>query len=152
MLAAGRFYAVPEPTYVYNKHPAHIGWNAEKVLDLLRGLDECMALAEENHLPRLYNKALTKLEEFFARWIVRYFDGEILRQLVHMEDRLDVDLANEGAGETRYPADYRLRVLDRAWSETPENKKYTALRAAPSFRLGRALTAPLRAIRRLRKN
>ena len=43
------------------------------------------------------------------------------------------------------------RLFPTLYKQQQELRRQNA-RAAPSFRLGRALTAPLRAIRRLRKN
>lgn len=53
MIAAGRFYAMKEPTYVYRWGHQKLTWDHRRTLDLVRGLCDNLVLADSHDLEDL---------------------------------------------------------------------------------------------------
>lgn len=61
MLAAGRFWALKRPTYQYRIDHKPLRWNTEKLVGLLNGLAENLAISREHNLTRLHNLTVERL-------------------------------------------------------------------------------------------
>ncbi|MBE5863052.1 MAG: glycosyltransferase family 2 protein [Lachnospiraceae bacterium] len=60
MIAAQRFYAIPDVTYLYRQHDSHFTANEKKVTDAILGITEVIQLAKENDLQKLYETMVNR--------------------------------------------------------------------------------------------
>lgn len=61
LTAAGSFYAVSHPTYLYREAYKQLSWNLVKKIDLIRGLFDNIILAEENGFNNLKELSFSRL-------------------------------------------------------------------------------------------
>lgn len=67
MLAAGKFYAVPQVTYTYRKEHRPLPWKAGQTRDLFAGLAEVWQLAQEQQLLELQQAVHANLCDHYSR-------------------------------------------------------------------------------------
>lgn len=67
MLAAGKFYAVPQVTYAYRKEHRQLKWQKRHTEALYAGLAEVWQQAKKYHMPHLQQEVHANLCDHFAR-------------------------------------------------------------------------------------
>ena len=67
MLAAGKFYAVPQQTYAYRKEHRKIKWQRRHTDALFAGLSAVWKLAISHQMPYLQQQVHANLRAHFAR-------------------------------------------------------------------------------------
>ena len=63
MIAAGEFYALARPTYLYRGHSEFVKWDAESTCAFLRGCTEILDISRERSLDRLHALAMARVYE-----------------------------------------------------------------------------------------
>lgn len=81
MISAGRFYALPYPTYHYRLSEKKVSWNHDKAFDLLDGIAEVGTMAAEAGLLRLVSLNQNRLRD---NW------NQVLKDLIR--DTFDFEL------------------------------------------------------------
>ena len=118
MTVAKEFYAINDVTYVYRFVPAHVKWNEEKIADLIKGITDCIELSRDNRFAKLHYQSVMRLESSFACRILEYSKGnpDIVRLLIIAEQKIDIDLFNEGAEKMKYREKVELSIVNRMLS------------------------------------
>ncbi|MBR2834280.1 MAG: glycosyltransferase [Coriobacteriales bacterium] len=147
MIAAGSFYALKEPVYLYAYEDTDKSlWNARALLDRITGLRQVLELASKNRLAKLYCHVLHQLDyeapEAYRKHIL---DASIMHALLCAGGNLDIKLAQEA--EPDLPDDYVIGPIDRMQHDV---YNYDCVLNSVSFKVGRAITSPLRKLRDLR--
>ena len=75
MLAAERFYAVPQPAYVYRNESGHVTWTDAKINDLMAGTWDVMKLALKNGLSQMYTDLL-------MRYVMPYRSSRFIQEIL----------------------------------------------------------------------
>jgi glycosyltransferase involved in cell wall biosynthesis len=102
MLAAGRFFALEEPSYKYRVSAKAVSWDTRRALDMIRGITEVAVLAAENNLETLLSYDLMRLNvdnrRVFFQLILEEGNLEVLAALfaakntvVQTKSRLDLE-------------------------------------------------------------
>jgi glycosyltransferase involved in cell wall biosynthesis len=84
MLAAGRFFAIKEPTYKYRVLAKAVRWDTRRTLDMIRGITDIGVIAAENNLETLLRYDLMRLN---------MDNRPVFSQLILEEKNLDVLIA-----------------------------------------------------------
>lgn len=118
MATAKKFYAISDVTYVYRFVPTHVKWNEEKIADLIKGIIDCIEISREYRLAKLHYQSVMRLESSFASRIIEYSNGnpDIVRLLILAEQKIDVDLFNEGAKKIKYREKVKLSIVNKMLS------------------------------------
>lgn len=99
MLAAGKFYALPEPTYTYRMQHKEVNWTDKKIIDLLKGLRDNMKLSKENRLAKLqyitYSRANGEFRGIIERGVRRSNSLEMCSLLAQITAYMDNDLIRQ---------------------------------------------------------
>lgn len=98
MICAKKFYTVPIVTYRYRKTTDKLAWNATKVIDLLKGIDDVLIYAEKNHLPILMHNNVMRINKDYLKIIMDQLDEQnvdVLLILVKIQNDIDIKLINE---------------------------------------------------------
>ena len=86
MIAAGSFYAIPEPTYKYRTAYKHVIWDRRKATDMIKGLLDVGILAAKNNYENLMSLTLLRINvdwrDVFRELIINEGDTEVLRCLL----------------------------------------------------------------------
>ena len=113
MVAAEKFCAIPDATYVYRVDPNHVKWNELKTEHLIRAITECLQLSSENHLPKLHYQTVKRLEKEYRTQIKENCSRSVISALMDAEKTIDAELLREGCGEEmEFSGEYRLALLD----------------------------------------
>ena len=113
MIAAGRFCAIPDATYIYKAWPAHIKWDETKTVDLIHAITECLELSSDNHLPDLHYGTVRRLEKEYKEKIINNCSRGVAEALFAAEKKIDPELVREAAGEEALTDGvYRLALID----------------------------------------
>ncbi|MDD6628377.1 MAG: glycosyltransferase [Lachnospiraceae bacterium] len=113
MIAAKEFYVIQDVTYVYRFVPSHVVWNEKNVLDLIKGITECLQISKDNNLPQLHFTSFLRLEQSFYSRIVENYNGEtsIVRALFDAERAIDISLINQVAKNKICEDKFELKAL-----------------------------------------
>lgn len=91
MLAAERFCAIPDATYIYKAYPAHISWNETKTVDLIHALTECLKISAENGLDKLHSRTVRRFEKDYRKIIINNCSRKVFEALLAAEKAIDGD-------------------------------------------------------------
>ena len=94
MAAAGKFYALPEPTYVYRVSYKQIKWNERKTIDLFKGMRDCLIYSKQYNLNQLHSRIAQRLNIWtFRTAAATMVDNKNVRQQVlETLDAVDNDI------------------------------------------------------------
>ena len=67
MSLAERFYALNEPTYVYRVSYKQIAWNERKVVDLFKGIRDCLIYSKQYKLNNMHSRIAKRLNSWTFR-------------------------------------------------------------------------------------
>jgi len=154
---AQTFYALERTSYVYRENYKVRRFSYENVLDLLRAITEILTLAQERGYAFLEALAIFRIREDYAAPIIEYLrrpeaeNGELRALLEELDRRIYPN------GEGRLEYDMYASQLSRAISQrNNKNKQLRKLKAqnqslhgSNSWRVGRLVTLPVRAAKRL---
>ena len=83
MALVGKFYALTEPTYVYRVSYKQIKWNERKVIDLFKGMLDCLTYSKQYNLHRLHSNISKRLNIWtFRTAAATLVDNKRVRQQV----------------------------------------------------------------------
>lgn len=102
MLAAGRFYAVPQVTYAYRKEHRKLEWRQRHTNDFFSGLSDVWNMANDQNLPLLrqmvqsslcdyhaqIQKYLTAKHNAFIREVESFATHQILTPILESDNRI----------------------------------------------------------------
>lgn len=88
--AAGKFYAIPDVTYCYRVSECPVNWTAEKVLDLLCGIEDNLRFSSDYTFGKVHALNYYRLCNDFCGVIVdtalrKDESGEILKKLIAVQ-------------------------------------------------------------------
>lgn len=88
--AAGKFYAIPDVTYCYRVSECPVNWTAEKVLDLLCGIEDNLRFSSDYSFGKVHALNYYRLCNDFCGVIVdtalrKDESGEILKKLIAVQ-------------------------------------------------------------------
>ena len=72
MVAAGRFYRISAPTYVYRWSKRFSNWDDERVLHLVSAIRDDLSVAAENKLYDLFDRTLARVKIDFKKEIAEH--------------------------------------------------------------------------------
>ena len=111
-IAAEKFCAIPDATYVYRADPGHVKWDETKTVHLIKAITECLQLSSENRLAQLHYKTVTRLEKDYRERIINNCSRKVVEALLDAEKAIDAELFAEGSGgEAHADGEYSLAVL-----------------------------------------
>ncbi len=130
MFAAGRFYAIDEPTYCYRFIPSDAKTKIDRAIDAVKGMTENLLFARQNNLARLHYISACRLNEEASFMAIHNLDDkrivELLSLLVKANAAVDVEwLKEEGF---KLNANYLFSVF-KYMADT--SVKYEKLRKNP---------------------
>jgi len=92
MIAAGRFFALREPTYKYRSATRFVTWDTRRATDMIKGMRDVGVMAAENNLEVLFKLNLMRFDEdwrpVFQNLIVEEQDTAVLDALLEAKDRM----------------------------------------------------------------
>lgn len=95
--AAGKFYALAEPTYCYRINHCSVNWTTQKVYDLLCGVEDNLRFSAEHGYARVHCLNYNRLCRDFCGPIVSAAlsadgEGRILKKLIEVQRAADADM------------------------------------------------------------
>ena len=95
--AAGRFYAIPDITYCYRVNERSVNWTAEKVIDMLCGIEDNLMFSAEKGYERVHALNYYRLCNDFCGAVVdtalrQDGEGKILKKLIEVQSAVNADM------------------------------------------------------------
>lgn len=87
MATLGRFYSVPDVTYVYRYGYKTLVWDKEKTSDLVRGLKDNLQFSRDAKLERLHAMTVRRLNIDYISALIRNMDDPEFIQLLEDAER-----------------------------------------------------------------
>lgn len=115
--SAGRFYAVPDVTYCYRLSSDPIRWTTDKVLDLLRGIEDNLRFSAEHGFDQVHLLNYRRLCNDFNGIIANTAltsdaEGKILKKLISVQRSVTKQILLEyGMGEEEIDSSRPLSEL-----------------------------------------
>ena len=145
---AGEFYALKRPVYCYRTGYKSTELSYPKTLDLVRGFRDNFAFAAERGYSALTELEKTRFRTEYAQRVLRYAHEEQAGELRALLDEVNGVLYPDGSDRIEYSM-YRY-LLDREQARQQKTaQELDRLRQSPSWKIGRALTAIPRLLKRL---
>lgn len=141
MIAAERFYAVPEITYCYRiGHQNWSEWKKEKWNDLVKGTSDVLQIAKQNNLDKLFDYTCLRIHDAsrVLTSIICNGQGDLFEILLQFNNSLKVS-------EYHFPLKQNFTKIFKCI--TDQKKEISNIRKSVSFRVGRTLTFLPRKIR-----
>lgn len=135
MLAAGRFAAIPDPTYIYKVYPSHVKWDETRTVDLIHAITECLSLSAENSMPLLHCSTVKRLEKEYKKIIIGNCSRAVVEALLEAEKKIDAGLIRDavaaGCEVMDAPAgdEYRLAIIDEMFEGCRSRDEFEELSA-----------------------
>lgn len=93
MTAAGRFYRISPPTYVYRWSKRFSNWDDERVLHLVSAIRDDLAIAAENKFYDLFDRTLMRVKMDFKKEIAEH-QTDAVRAVMSEIMAISLDVSN----------------------------------------------------------
>ena len=133
MITAGEFYAIPDVTYCYRSSHKSLNFYKDSVQDALEGMSDNLQIAKADNLDKLYTTTLGRIN-----WLLDF----AYRNELGFLKRINSDLQNQIDCLTKKADEAEKTIRER-------DNELMGLRQSRSFRLGIAITQPLRILKKL---
>lgn len=134
MIRAGRFYALPQPTYRYSGSHQSSNLNLTKLKDFIRGINDILILTSDNDLTELHKTTFERLNNqvsYYVETMINDSDDELWYLLIKANSAVNPDIISAGGNVDLIPA---IRTIIES------GRKYNKIRNSAIFRLLRKVT------------
>lgn len=133
MIAAGRFYALDEPTYCYRQLPSSAKYTIEKTLDMLCGMTDNLIVSRENGLAKLHYITACRLNEEGSFMAIRNLYDVRRDELLSLLIRANALVDTAWLREEGYPLDEPF-VLEAFRHAVSTAERYESMRRSKWMR------------------
>ncbi len=90
MTLAQEFYAMKMPTYIYRMSHKGILWTEKKAVDILCSYRDCLGIAKQYQLDKLYNRVIDRINRpYIKNAIIKYIDKPTLTNVIKEITRIE---------------------------------------------------------------